>query len=65
MRTQSKKEIDDNSETAELFLQDMMDVQRQPLTQNQHMFQAHQARDQHLEQLLSQSSNIRRRPHTL
>ena len=58
MRTQSKKEIDDNSETAELFLQDMMDVQRQQLTLNQHMFQAHQARDQHLEQLLSQQRQL-------
>ena len=40
MQTQSKKELDgsDNSETAELFLQDMMDVQRQQLTPNQHMF---------------------------
>ena len=58
MQTQSKKEIDDNSETAELFLQDMMDVQRQQLTQNQHMFQAHQARDQHLEQLLSKQRQL-------
>ena len=60
MRTQSKKELDgsDNSETAELFLQDMIDVQRQQLTQNQHMFQVYQARDQHLEQLLDQQRQL-------
>ena len=60
MQTQSKKELDgsDNSETAELFLQDMIDVQRQQLTQNQHMFQAYQARDQHLEQLLGQQRQL-------
>ena len=60
MQTQSKKELDgsDNSETAELFLQDMTDLQRQQLTLNQHMFQAYQVRDQHLEQLLGQQRQL-------
>ena len=60
MHMQSKKELDgsDNSETAELFLQDMTDLQRQQLTQKQHMFQAHQACDQHLEQLLGQQPQL-------
>ncbi len=60
VRKESKKDLDgsDNSEIAEQFLQDMMDVQRQQLTQNEHMFQAYQARDQHMEQLLSQQRQL-------
>ena len=60
MQMESKKELDgsDNSETAELFLQDMIDLQHQQLIQNQHMSQAHQARNQHLEELLGQQQQL-------
>ena len=56
IRIEAKGELDtsDDSEKAELFLQDMAQIQREQLTQNRRMFQACEARDQHMEELIRQ-----------
>jgi hypothetical protein len=48
----------DDSELAENFLHDMLDMQRQQQYQNQEMFQMQQSRDFHLQHLLNQHQQL-------
>jgi hypothetical protein len=59
LRGETKKDdASDDSETAENFLREMVNVQQLQLNQNQQMFESQQYRDQYMQQLLNQQYRL-------